>query len=323
MPDLLILTDGGGDIGFGHIMRCLAIKNVWKHGTKKLLVHMEGAISAPKGAETFEWLRYPEKLSQFSFSNTIVLVDSYRPSATYFRLLKSLFKFVAVLDDYNRISYPADLVICPGIYGKDMDYNNQVATVAGGPEYVIIRQEILAAKQPKISENIRTVLVTFGASQRDTKLYQQVIELLESFGYQLIVVTGNDKLAKNIVANTSQIYGRLEAATMAEIMASVDVAVSAAGQTLNELTWLGIPTFSIRTGIDQQGNWKYYNGHNLSLAAVLSDDADWGSVLKIVLKNETYESRLERSNRLKSLLTAKGAEGISSLINQLGSKVNE
>ena len=323
MADLLILTDGGGDIGFGHLMRCLAIKNVWKHGTTKLLTHMKEGISAPNGAENFDWLNHPEKLSQFSSANTVVLVDSYRPSATYFHFLKSLFKFVAVLDDYNRISYSVDLVVCPGIYGKDMDYNNQVSVVVGGPEYVIIRQEILAAKKIRISRNIRTVLVTFGGSQHDTKLYQHVIDLLESSGYMLIVVTGNDKLAKKLVSNTSQIYGRLEATKMAEIMASVDVAVSAAGQTLNELTWLGIPTFSIRTGIDQQENWKYYNDHDLSLAAVLSDDAGWKSVLKTVLKNETYESRLKRSHRLKTSLTAKGAEAISSLINQLGSKVNE
>ncbi len=322
MADLLILTDGGGDIGFGHIMRCLAIKDVWKHGTTLLLAHMEEDISAPDGAVIFDWLNQPEKLSQFSSTNTVVLVDSYRPSANYFRLLKSLFIFVVVLDDYNRISYPVDLVVCPGIYGKDMDYINQVAVAEGGPEYVIIRQEILAVKQTRISENIGAVLVTFGGSQHDATLYQHVINILESSGYQAIVVTGNDKLAKKIVANTSQIYGRLGPVTMAEIMASVDAAVSAAGQTLNELAWLGIPTFSIRTGIDQQGNWKYYNGHDLSLAAVLSDDADWESVLKTVLKNETYESRLERSHRLKNLLTDKGAEGICSLINQLGSKVN-
>ena len=56
MADLLILADGGGDIGFGHLMRCLAIKNVWKHGTTKLLAHMEGDLSAPKGVEIFDWL---------------------------------------------------------------------------------------------------------------------------------------------------------------------------------------------------------------------------------------------------------------------------
>jgi len=297
VADLLILADGGGDIGFGHLMRCLAIKNVWSNGTARLLAEMEGEELSPDGAESFDWLSDADKLKQFATTNTLILVDSYQPNADYFRQLKSMFPFVVALDDYNRIVYPVDLVICPGTYGKEMDYSNQISVTVGGAGYVILRPEILAARQLEIRETIETILVTFGGSQHDEILYQHVIELLESSDYQVIVVTGNDKIAKKIVANTSQIYGRLEPVTMAEIMASVDVAVSAAGQTLNELSWLGVPTFSIKTGIDQQGNWEYYNCHNLSLAAVLYDDVDWESILKMVLKNETYESRLERSHR--------------------------
>lgn len=323
MADLLILADGGGDIGFGHLMRCLAIKNVWSNGTARLLAKMEGGELSPSGAETFDWLIDADKLKQFAIKNTLLLVDSYRPNADYFRLLKNMFPFVAVLDDYNRISYPVNLVICPGVYGKEMDYSNQVAETAGGAEYVILRSEIIAAKQLETREKIDTILVTLGGSQHDEILFQQVTDILEGTGYQVIVVTGNDKLVKKIVANTSQIYGRVEPAAMAEIMTSVDVAIAASGQTLNELAWLGVPTFSIRTGIDQQGNWEYYNYHNLSLAAVLYNDSDWESVLKMVLKNATYESRLERFHRLKNLLTDKGAEEICSLINKLGGKLDD
>lgn len=313
MPDLLILTDGGGGIGFGHLVRCLAIKDAWKYEVR-LLAHMAEGMLPPDGVEIFDWLNQPEKLSKFSSESTIVLVDSYRPNKNYFLLLKGLFKFVVVLDDYNRITYPVDLVICPGIYGEDMDYNNQTCISIGGAKYVVIRPNILAAKQISVSKDIKSILVTFGGSQSDKRLYQRAIELIEFSGYNAVVVTGNDKLAQEIVSKFSKIYGRLDAATMAEVMASVDMAVSAAGQTLNELAWLGVPTFSIRTGLDQQGNWRYYNSHSLSLAAVLHDDANWESELKMVLKNETYKSRLERSHRLKNLLTDKGAEEICSLI---------
>jgi UDP-2,4-diacetamido-2,4,6-trideoxy-beta-L-altropyranose hydrolase len=323
VDNLIILADGGSSIGFGHIMRCLAIKNVWSNGVARLLVQMEGDEIAPDVAETVAWLNDTEKLKQFATTDTLILIDSYRPNAEYFHRLKSMFPFVAVLDDYNRISYPVDLVICPGAYGKDVDYSNQTAVTMGGVEYVIIRPEILAAKQIRISENIRTILVTLGGSQHDEKLFNYVTESLEVAGYQVIVVTGNDQLAKKIITKTSHIYGKLDPVTMAELMTSVDIAISAAGQTLNELAWLGIPTFSIRTDIDQQENWKYYNCHNLSLAAVLYDDPDWESVLKMALTNATYESRVERSHRLKNLLTDKGAEEICSLINKLGGKLDD
>ena len=323
MADLLILADGGGDIGFGHLMRCLAIKNAWGNGTARLLAQMEGEELSPDGAETFDWLSNADKLMQFATTNTLILVDSYRPNADYFNQLKSMFPFVVVLDDYNRISYPVDLVICPGIYGKEMDYSNQVASTAGGAEYVILRPEILAARQVEISETIETILVTFGGSQQNEILLQQVINILEGNGYQAIVVTGNDQLAKKIHAKNSQVYGKLKPVTMAEIMASVDVAVSAAGQTLNELAWLGVPTFSIKTGEDQHGNWDYYRSHKLSLGETLPSAQDLEATLIEILNKETTESRVNRAEKLMNLFTATGATSICSLIEDSGSKVHE
>lgn len=322
MADLLILTDGGGDIGFGHLMRCLAIKNAWNNGTARLLTQMKEGELAPSGAENFDWLNVIDKTKQFATKNTLLLVDSYRPNADDLRLLKSMFPFVAVLDDYNRISYPVDLIICPSIYGKEMDYSNQLAVTAGGTGYVILRPEILAAKQLEIREVIETVLVTFGGSQQDETLFQKVIDILGDAGYQTIVVTGNELLAKKINGKNSQIYGRLEPLKMSEIMASVDVAVSAAGQTLNELAWLGVPTFSVKTGEDQHGNWDYYRSHKLSLGAELPSALDLESTLIETLKNETAESRLNRSTKLMNLLTTTGARTICSLIKDSGGKVH-
>jgi len=320
VADLLILADGGGDIGFGHLMRCLAIKCAWNDGTARLLAQMEGGELAPDGAETFDWLNVADKLKQFATANTLLLVDSYRPNADYFGFLKSMFPFVVVLDDYNRISYPVDLVVCPGIYGKEMDYSNQSADTVGGGEYVILRPEILVARKFEIRETIETVLVTFGGSQQDEILFQQVINILENAEYQAIVVTGNEQLAKKIHGKISQIYGKLEPMKMAEIMASVDFAVSAAGQTLNELAWLGVPTFSVKTGEDQHRNWDYYRRHKLSLGAESAKVHNMQSTLIKALNNETSENRVNRSEKLMSLLTVTGARTICLLIEKLGSK---
>ena len=149
-----------------------------------------------------------------------------------------------------------------------------------------------------------------------------MIDILEGAGYQAIVVAGSERLAKKLHGNTSQIYGRLEPMKMAEIMASVDFAVSAAGQTLNELAWLGVPTFSIKTGEDQHGNWDYYKNHKLSLGAELASAKNLGSTLIEILNKETAKSRLNRAEKLMHLLTATGASKICSLVQDSGSKVH-
>jgi UDP-2,4-diacetamido-2,4,6-trideoxy-beta-L-altropyranose hydrolase len=322
VADLLILTDGGGDIGFGHLVRCLAIKNVWSNGTALLLAYMKDDEPIPIGAENFDWLMIPEKLKEYASTNTLLLVDSYRPDEEYFRLLKTMFLFVAVLDDYNRISYPIDMVICPGVYAKEINYSNQSAVTLGGAEYVILRTEILTARKQKKIEPIKTILVTLGGSQQDEILFQQLIDILESAGYKAIVITGNERLAKKLHGEMSNIHGKLDPLAMAKIMASVDIAVSAAGQTLNELAWLGVPTFSIMTGEDQHGNWTFYKKHNLSIGAELASSQNMKSTLIETLSKETAESRFKRAKKSMNLLTATGAETICSVIDDLGSRVN-
>lgn len=323
MTNLLILVDGGGSIGFGHITRCLAIKSAWKYGVVKLLAYMEDEVAPPDGAEFFDWLNQPEKLGQFASADTALLVDSYQASIDFFHSANNIFKFVAALDDYNRISYPVDLVICPGIYGKNIDYSNQSANVKGGAEYVVLRPDVLATTKKSIEDAIRTILVTFGGSQCDEKLYQNVINVLESYNFKAIVITGNDDLLEKIVVNTSELHGRVAPAVMTEFMKTADMAICSAGQTLNELAWLGVPTFLIKTGEDQQENWSYYIHHNLVMAAVSHDDVDWTYLLRATLVNETYERRQGLSRQLKNLLTDNGAEHICSAIHNSANALND
>ena len=318
MTNLLILADGGGGIGLGHIMRCLAIKKAWSYGDSKLLVHMEGDAFAPDGAIAFNWLTNLNKLKQYASTNPLVLIDSYRPNESYFQQIKSIFLFVATLDDYNRIVYPVDLLICPGVYGKTMNYSNQSAITAGGAEYVILRPEIIAVNKIQIKDKLETILLTLGGSQKNSTIFQKIIDSLDNLPYQLIVITANDKIAKELSSKNALIYGKLDSVKMAEIMSYADIAISSSGQTLNEFSWLGIPTFTIKTGEDQHQNWDYYHHHNLSIGSALADSHNLQSILINTLKNETVERRLKRSNKLQKLLTATGANRICSLIKNRG-----
>ena len=56
MTNLLILTDAGPSIGFGHIVRSIAIKNAWKFGDTKVLAYMEDGVPIFDGMDFFDWL---------------------------------------------------------------------------------------------------------------------------------------------------------------------------------------------------------------------------------------------------------------------------
>jgi UDP-2,4-diacetamido-2,4,6-trideoxy-beta-L-altropyranose hydrolase len=323
VTNLVILTDGGGNIGFGHLMRCLAIKKAWEYGTVRLLAQMEKIDTTPKGVESIDWLNNIREVRQYALTDSILLVDSYRANLEHFRELKEIFPFVAALDDYNRISYPVDLVICPGVYGKEVDYSNQTALTVGGAEYVILRPEVLSARRPEVKKTIETVLVTFGGSQQNEFLFQKVINIVENAGYQGIVVTGNEMILSKLHAKNSHLYGKLDPVTMAKTMASVDLAVSAAGQTLNELAFLGVPFFAIKTGEDQHENWSYYKHNGLSMGSFLVDAENLESTLGEMLSKETAYSRLDKSRKLRCLLTTTGANVLCSLMKNMGGLSNE
>jgi spore coat polysaccharide biosynthesis predicted glycosyltransferase SpsG len=309
--NLLILADGGDSIGFGHIMRCLAIKDCWHHGSATLLVQMKGGGKAPDDAINYNWLDHIETLKKFTTKNTSLLVDSYQTNTLHFQQLKKIFPFITVLDDYNRMVYPVDLIICPGVYGKDINYSNQIANICGGPEYVIIRPEILALPKVELNETVNSVLLTLGGSQKSIEVFQMIVDIFENKNYQLIVVTGSNQLAKQLKSKKATIYGELDRKKMATIMENTDIAITSAGQTINEFSWLGIPLLSIKTGEDQHYNWVYYNQYVLSST---SSSEKLNETILTFIKNNTYSKRQKISNELKGLLTSTGANLICTTI---------
>lgn len=322
MSELLILTEGGGSIGLGHIMRCTAIKNAWSFGTSTLMVDSWDETCISSNAIHFDWReRINEICVKFS-NSTRILVDSYQVDKKTLLRLKQYFSFVSILDDFNRIDYPVDLVICPGVYGKQIDYKQQTAITVGGPEYVILRQDIIAARKERSDIKLRSILVCFGGSQPNEQLYQQIINIFSDAHYNLTVVTGNDLLASKLQGK-ADIYGKLDAIEMTQIMASTDVAICAAGQTLNEFAWLGIPVIVFKTTEDQYPNWSFYQQQNYLLSACLPNELDLEQKILSQLESLSVQYYKQLSKKLKKLLTAFGAENVCSIIKKEASEANE
>lgn len=321
MTDLLILTEGGGEIGLGHIMRCMTILNTWNYGVSKLMVHPEDENCEVDEVQFFDWRNRANELSSMFTQNTLILIDSYQVDETFFLQLRKDFNFIAVLDDYNRISYPVDLVICPGIYGKQMDYKRQSAVTVGGPEYVILRKDILSSRKEYINHELHSILVCFGGSQPNEKLYQRIINIFSETQYSLTVVTGNDLIADKLYGKAI-VYGKLNSTEMAKIMVSTDIAICAAGQTLNEFTWLGIPAFSFKTTEDQAQNWKFYQQHNYILGTFLPEDLELEQKILSRLESFSIEDHKQLSKKLKNLLTCSGARKICSVIKNIGNQAS-
>ena len=257
MTDFVILTEAGGTVGYGHLMRCLAIANVTD---AELYVHADGDYPKKNCSKEYNWRTYLDGLIDSHPASSSILVDSYLADRKIYERLSQYFNYVSVLDDYNRLEYPVDLIINPGI--KLPDYSSQVAKVVGGNKYIILRKEIVQQQKKYDYHHYQNVLVTFGGCDNGN-LYDWLVPLLGNHPFSLItVVTGNDEngslLATKYNSSLIKWCGQVDAQHMGELMYQADICISAGGQTLHELAYIGVPSICIKTGEDQKNNIEGY-----------------------------------------------------------------
>ena len=266
MIKVLILTEGGAKLGYGHMSRCLALAQAFK--ARKPEVDVKFIIRADRCAKNFlrsnnvdylslDWLRSPDKAEALISEETIVVIDSYSaPSVFYKRLYASKYRpYIAAMDDYNRINYDADAIINVSVAGEhDSGYQERKKVrYLAGYEYVILREDFHRNPQKPIQEKIKDILVTFGGAD-SYSLFTITIDLLVEKRFNLHIVS-QDKKVQNLAGNLRcNFYSGLNAAEMCSLMSKVDLCISGGGQTINELAYLGVPTIVICSAANQSKN---------------------------------------------------------------------
>jgi UDP-2,4-diacetamido-2,4,6-trideoxy-beta-L-altropyranose hydrolase len=287
-----ILTESGKDIGFGHYTRCTALYHCLKENNfdVRFYVYEKEHQSKDDFIVSFDWLNFPSKINSRS-SEEIVIIDSYLADKYLYNIIKEKFKALIIIDDYNRIQYPASYIINPNVFCHNLDYSNQTAKIFGGKEYVILRSEFINAPFVKFHKHDKlNLLVTIGGSDF-RNLLPTLIDILKNIDSNITVIApeGNIEFHQNI-----KNLGKQSSNQMVDEIQNADIVISACGQTLHELVALGKSTIGICLDIDQLPNQNYYFDN-----LFLKDKIHWNdNDLKIKILNQiNYFNNLE--NRLK------------------------
>jgi len=327
MKRVLILTEAGQNIGYGHLMRCRALQDYFvSQGIETLvLLNYFGDIQC-KGNNSIrfiDWLIEIEEVVKYSNIFEFVIIDSYLAPVEYYEFLKSNFGRVIAIDDYNRIEYPVDLLLNTNIYGDSLDYSNQHARTVGGSQYVILRESIKNGRNTfKINDFIGKVLVMFGGSDY-RGIMPGLIESIYKDGYSIIAVAGSDEYKKRLLAllpksDRIKIAGFADDNEMVKLFTEIDVAITAAGQTLNELAYLGIPAISVCIDKDQFLNIKTYHERGFLLDLICWDDKELKSKILEQLNNIKKTSlRIKLSETGRTIVNGTGKENILNLFKTL------
>ena len=270
-PALVLRTDGGPNIGGGHVMRCLALAQAWSESGGRVAVcaaMLSPSLRQRLAREAFDVVEVAGDAGAAADAEAtlavaarldapVVVVDGYHLSVDYRRRLRQAGVKVASLDDNGEIGrYVDDLVINPNRHAASALYHDRAdyTCLLLGTEYALLRREFRHWRGPPRSFPAvpRRVLITLGAadpSNVTTGVVACLAPVLAPGTEAMVIVGGSNPHAEAVAAQA----GRLPACRVIRDagedlpgqMAAADLAVCGGGSTMWELAFMGVPFISV------------------------------------------------------------------------------
>lgn len=266
LPSLLVRADADTIRGSGHIMRCLALVQVWcaRGGlvfflTRCVNQDLRERIQAA-GASFLPLVGNADLettlLSMTEVKASFVVLDGYDFDLDYQRALRTAGCPLMVIDDIVRLPcYEADILLNQNLGAVHLGYNcNADAALLLGPEYALVRREFVVwrSRLHTVPETARKILVTLGGSDADNLTLKVIHALrqLEIARLQIRVVAGPanphiEELRDAVGAFSGNVELLTSVSEMAALMSWADLAVTGAGSTCWELACVGLPAVTL------------------------------------------------------------------------------
>lgn len=266
--NVIILTEGGKDYGFGHVARCSSIYQAFEkfNVSPQFIINGDNSIDAI--LQNIDYTICDWKNLEFN-DEDIVVIDSYHASSDFYQKISDTVSLAIYIDDNNRLEYPKGIVVNGTI----------LATTSRddflfGSKYTPLRQDFWDANVISIKEDIKTVLITLGGNDL-RNLTPKVVDLLKNESFTKKVIIGNSfDNVDEIEKFDDELIHAPDSKQMLEAMESVDLAISSAGQTLYELARVGVPTIAIGVVDNQINNIKNWQKQGFIEFAGFWDDVD-------------------------------------------------
>ena len=282
---LIILTEGGKEIGFGHLTRTLSLATVFQESDYEISFIIYGDKSVTNVVDglsytLLDWHKDDEKCITLLKKHSLILLDSMIVSNAKIKKIESLnIPIIFIDDEKHRNVLDKGFVIDWTVNSEKQNYfqpQKEDVTYLLGSKYTPLRKPFKTAKKHQVQENIKSIFITFGGSDiRD--LTPKVVRILNKYFPKMIknIVIGNgfenvEKIKKLQDKNLNLIYNA-DANTMIKYMQSCDIAIASGGQTLYELACIQIPSLSILVienakadtlGWDEVGVIKYIGNYD-------------------------------------------------------------
>ncbi|EJO77051.1 UDP-2,4-diacetamido-2,4,6-trideoxy-beta-L-altropyranose hydrolase [Leptospira interrogans] len=312
--------------GLGHLGRCTALAEILQEAGRdaEIVLHTDGTglggqISVPIRALDWKNLKM---LSDFLNQENpqIVFVDSYLADVQVYETIHKKARKLICIDDTNRILYPEkSIILNPGLGGTYLDYDKEQNQIFTGIEYVLLRKPYREDfERLNVREKVESILITLGGSDQ-LNLVPKILEILTKikpeWGKEVVIGSSfqNIKEIESIMDKNTKLHLPMSASEMRDLMLSVDLAVTAGGQTTYELAKCAVPMIIIETAENQKLNvqtWHEYCGIPIILFEKIISKEGLAYLSKLIDENQDRKIREDLNKKLKSFFKNSFLNGI-------------
>ncbi len=339
IPHLIVRADASATIGLGHLVRSTALAHAWQDlgGEVALATATKpGAFPAAASVEGMDLVAirhaYPdpgdlatvEKLAG-RFSHAWVVCDGYGFDAEYTRSLsRAGFKTLVIDDQAHLPAYHAHALLNQNLGAERLQYRFDSEPIRFlGPRFALLERSFAAWRGCARSTPAQaaSLLVTLGGGTATAVLdtIVRACRRIEVRPLRVTVLTGPQttlQLESGHEAGSEVSFGlAANPADLPALMARADVAISAAGSTVWQLCFMGVPT-AVVTLVDNQAGIACCLAEagcavNLGWHADL-DEQDLADRLELLLRDAS--ARVAMSARGRALVDGRGAERVAAVL---------
>ena len=339
---IFIRVDSSTKIGYGHLIRCLALADTLKKSFKInfICTNLNGNLISQICKKKFEVFRFNTKSQRINVKKdaektisiikkhrnkkSLLILDSYILSQEWENRVKPYVKRLIVIDDLMDRKHSCDLIIDQNLHTQmNSLYNKSVpknCVKLLGPDYAILRNQFIAQrKYARIrSLPIKNILVSFGGTDNENHTLHALTSLKKlNSDVNVNVVTGTANIGKKIIKNFCKKnfnYNYFEQVeNMAKLMQVADLCIGSSGTTTWERCCVGLPAIAIVASNDQKDIASAVSKNKciINLGKIKkSDNVNYVRLMKN-LKNSELQNM---SRNCMKLVDGKGAARISKYI---------
>jgi len=343
MSQILFRCDASSDIGFGHLMRSVALAEACQSRGDRvrfLIREHAGAVQVlDEAGLAATWLRADaasdgveqaicrEVRAMSDGQPRWVVVDHYDQPARQCGVARDAGAQVLRIDDLGGAWTPVQALVNPNLDAQVSWYPEASGgRLLLGAEYALLRRKFLAFPRPTVrSDAVRRIAVTLGGSDRHnrTALMMDGLSALpeeQRRGVTVDVVLGPGFRQTEAIEALAATAGYVcmihrDAPRISEVLAGADLAVTAAGGTLYEAAFLGIPSLTVTLAANQENNADAFARRGITIsmgpAATLSPAAVARAVGALM---RDPARRAEMRARGQALIDGQGAERIRAIL---------